>query len=127
MILLDIDDFKQVNDNFGHLVGDKVLVRFSLILKENLRKTDLAARWGGEEFIVLLVDTKQNEVTKIAEKIRLAIKEDKELQEILERPLTISLGVSELSSSDSQDGLIGKVDKALYAAKDAGKDQLVVV
>ena len=127
MILLDIDDFKKVNDTFGHLVGDKVLIRFSLILKENLRKTDLIARWGGEEFAVLFVDTKKEEATQIAEKLRIAVKEDRVLQEILEKPLTVSLGFGELASEDSQDGLIGKVDDALYEAKGLGKDKLVVV
>ena len=127
MILLDIDDFKKVNDTFGHLVGDKVLIRFSLILKENLRKTDIVARWGGEEFAVLFIDTKKDETIQIAEKLRVVIKEDKVLQEILERPLTISLGLGELASEDSQDGLIGKVDDALYEAKGLGKDKLVVV
>ena len=127
MILLDIDDFKKVNDTFGHLVGDKVLIRFSLILKENLRKTDIVDRWGGEEFAVLFIDTKKDETIQIAEKLRVVIKEDKVLQEILERPLTISLGLGELASEDSQDGLIGKVDDALYEAKGLGKDKLVVV
>jgi diguanylate cyclase (GGDEF)-like protein len=127
MILLDIDDFKKINDTFGHLVGDKVLVRFSLILKENLRKTDLVARWGGEEFAVLFVDTKKEEATQKAEKLRIAIKEDRILQEILEKPLTVSLGLGELHSEYSQDGFIGKVDDALYEAKDLGKDKLVVI
>lgn len=126
MILLDIDDFKKINDTFGHLVGDKVLIRFALVLKENLRKTDLVARWGGEEFAVLFVDTKKEEAIHIAEKLRVAIKEDKILHEILEKPMTVSLGLGELASEDSQDGLIGKVDNALYEAKGLGKDQLVI-
>jgi len=110
-----------------HLIGDKVLIRFSHILKENLRTTDLIARWGGEEFAVLFADTPKEEALKIVEKLRIAIKEDSVLQEILERPMTSSFGFSELRSEDSQDGLIGKVDNALYEAKSSGKDQLVVV
>ena len=127
MILLDIDDFKQINDTFGHLIGDKVLIRFSLILKENLRKTDLVARWGGEEFAVLFIGTKKEEAIQIAEKLRIAIKGDKILQDILEKPMTVSLGLGELCSEDSQNSLIGKVDDALYEAKNLGKDKLVVV
>jgi len=127
MILLDIDDFKQVNDKFGHLIGDKVLVRFSTILKDSLRKTDLVARWGGEEFSILFINTEKNEVVKIAEKIRLLVKEDEMLKNLLDRSLTISLGYSELLREDSQDGLIGKVDRALYKAKEDGKDRLVSI
>lgn len=127
MMMLDIDNFKAVNDTFGHLVGDKVLIRFSDILKENLRKTDLIARWGGEEFTVLFIDTPKEEAIKIVEKLRIAIKEDSVLQEILERPMTSSFGFSELRSEDSQDGLIGKVDDALYKAKSSGKDKLVAI
>jgi len=127
MILLDIDDFKQVNDKFGHLIGDKILVRFSTILKDSLRKTDLVARWGGEEFSILFINTEKNEVVKIAEKIRLLVKEDEMLKNLLDRSLTISLGYSELLREDSQDGLIGKVDRALYKAKEDGKDRLVSI
>lgn len=127
LVLIDIDNFKKINDTFGHLVGDKTLVRLSALLKKNLRKTDLVARWGGEEFSVLLVDTKKEEVEKIAQKLRLAVKEDKELLSLLEKPLTISLGCGELLSEDSQDGLIAKVDEALYKAKEQGKDQLVSI
>jgi len=127
MVMLDIDNFKIVNDTFGHLVGDKVLVRFSAILKESIRKTDLIARWGGEEFVMLFVDTKKEEILQIIEKLQRAFKEDKVLQDILDKPITASFGFSELRSEDSQDGLIGKVDKALYEAKNSGKDKLVVV
>jgi len=127
MVLIDIDDFKVVNDTFGHLVGDKVLIRFASILKENFREIDIVARWGGEEFVVLFVNTKKEDAINITEKLRITIKEDKTLHEILEKPMTSSFGLGELSCEDSQDGLIVKVDKALYEAKKSGKDKLVVV
>jgi diguanylate cyclase (GGDEF)-like protein len=127
LLLLDIDDFKLVNDTLGHVIGDKVLARIAQVLKENLRATDTVARWGGEEFSILLLDTPQDAALIISEKIRLAIKEDSQIQELVERKLTISIGLGELKATDSQDGLIQKVDNALYEAKGNGKDRIVVI
>jgi len=127
LLILDIDDFKKVNDTYGHLVGDKILVRIAKILKENLRNTDLVARWGGEEFTVLFIDTNKDDAIRLSEKLRVAIKENKEIKNTLDRGLTVSLGLSELTSGDSEDGLITKADNALYEAKNSGKDRLVVV
>jgi len=127
LILIDIDDFKQVNDVLGHLAGDKALFRVAQILKSQLRATDMVARWGGEEFAILFLNVPKVEAIKIAYAIHSAVKEDKELCELLHKPLTISLGLGELTNAESQDGLVYKVDKALYSAKNEGKDQLVVV
>lgn len=126
LLLIDIDDFKEVNDTFGHLVGDEVLIRVADILKEHLRISDLIARWGGEEFAILLVDVAPSATLEIGQKICTAIKEDQTLKELLQRELTVSIGVGELSNFESQDGLVHKVDTALYQAKKAGKDQVVV-
>lgn len=126
LILIDIDDFKQVNDTFGHLMGDKILVKVAHILKSKLRTTDMVARWGGEEFSILLLDVPKVDAIKIAQTIHSSIKEDKEICEILHQPLTISLGLGELTNAESQDGLVYKVDKALYNAKNEGKDKLVI-
>lgn len=127
LILIDIDNFKAVNDTLGHLTGDKVLVRIGEILSEYLRQTDEVARWGGEEFAILLIDVNKKDAESIAEKLRVSVKEDEQLIELLSKPLTISLGLGELSSGESQDGLIQKVDTALYEAKDSGKDKLIVI
>ena len=126
LLLIDIDNFKIINDTFGHLVGDQALVRVAQILKTELRSSDLIARWGGEEFALLLVDVTLDKATEIAQKICHAMKEDAELIELLDRSLSVSIGVGELNSLESQDGLVHKVDNALYAAKQAGKDQVVV-
>ena len=126
LILIDIDDFKWVNDTFGHLIGDKALIRVAHIIKDQLRATDMVSRWGGEEFSILLVDVSKEDAIKMAENIRQTIKDDSDLFELLSKPLTISLGLGELTSFDSQDGLVSKVDKALYKAKDAGKNQLII-
>lgn len=126
LLLIDIDDFKGVNDTFGHLVGDEALVRVAEILRADLRASDMIARWGGEEFSLLLVDVSQENAAKIAQSICLAIREDKVLNELLQKQLTVSIGLGELSSLESQDGLVYKVDNALYEAKKAGKDQVIV-
>lgn len=127
LILIDIDDFKQVNDTLGHLAGDKALIRIAQILKSKLRTTDMVARWGGEEFAILLLDVPKVDAVNIANVIHASIKGDQELCELLNKPITVSLGLGELTNSESQDGLVYKVDKALYRAKNEGKDQLVVV
>jgi len=126
LVLIDIDDFKKVNDDFGHLVGDRVLVRIAEILRVELRNSDMITRWGGEEFAVLLMEVALENATKISQKICDTIREDKVLNELLGRQLTVSIGVGELSSSESQDGLVHKVDNALYEAKRTGKNQVIV-
>lgn len=125
LLLIDIDDFKEVNDTFGHLIGDDSLIRVAEILRVELRASDMIARWGGEEFALLLVDVSSEKAMEIAQKICHAIKEDKVLNTLLQRPLTVSIGLGELNSFESQDGLVHKVDTALYEAKKAGKDQVV--
>jgi diguanylate cyclase (GGDEF)-like protein len=126
LILFDIDDFKKVNDTFGHLTGDAVLIRLADILKKYFRKTDLIVRWGGEEIAIILIDSNFNKTIKLIEKLQLQIKEDEKLIQLIQKPLTLSIGFGELQSKDSLDGLILKVDNALYEAKDSGKDRLVI-
>ena len=126
LFLIDIDDFKEVNDTFGHLIGDEALIRVADILRVELRASDMIARWCGEEFALLLVDVSPEKAMEIAQKLCQAIKEDKVLTQLLQKPLTVSIGLGELSSLESQDGLVYKVDNALYEAKKAGKDQVVV-
>ena len=126
LLLIDIDDFKAVNDTLGHLVGDEALIRIAEILKKKLRATDLIARWGGEEFAFLLVDVTSQNALEIAQNICQAIREDAMLCDIVQKQLTVSIGLGELSSLESQDGLVHKVDTALYEAKKAGKDQVIV-
>lgn len=127
LIIIDIDDFKLVNDTFGHFMGDKVLKRVAQLIRAELRVSDMVARWGGEEFSILLTDVPKEESIKIAEKIRLAIKEDNELFLMLGKKLTISLGLGEMGYLNCQDTLVQKVDKALYIAKNEGKDKAVFV
>lgn len=123
VIIIDIDHFKSVNDNYGHQVGDQVLVEISSAIKGTLRKSDYMARVGGEEFVVLLYDTSIDEATLVAEKIRTCVEHLKMAQKQYEVSCTISMG---LAADYERDGcienLIGKADQALYQAKAQGRN-----
>ncbi len=125
LIILDIDDFKQINDTYGHLVGDKVLVRFSEILQENLRNSDFIARWGGEEFAVMIINTLEDDSFELADKLRKSISQDQVLKDLAKREVTASFGIGTLEHNESIDALISKVDDALYKAKESGKNNVV--
>ena len=124
--ILDIDHFKNINDTYGHLTGDKILRELADYCKTNIRRTDFIARWGGEEFIILLPETNINGSETVAKKLNETIKKikEKDLPSI-----TISLGVT--TYRDTDDGNINKtlkrVDEALYIAKDTGRDKVVVL
>jgi diguanylate cyclase (GGDEF)-like protein/PAS domain S-box-containing protein len=121
LIMIDIDDFKQINDRFGHLAGDVVLVELAKLFKAMTRSTDLVGRWGGEEFLVILPDTDEWGAIELAEKIRSGVSENcfPEQQQI-----TISLGVSVFSGDATVDSIIHRADQALYQAKKNGKNQV---
>ncbi|MGA1931377.1 diguanylate cyclase [Arcobacter sp. YIC-464] len=120
IIILDIDHFKKVNDEHGHLKGDKVLIAISNILKDNLRNVDLVARWGGEEFIILVDKQKLEEAIFIAQKLRKVI--EKQLVEDLR--VTASLGVSQFNKDDTSETLFKRADEALYEAKQTGRNRV---
>ncbi len=124
MLMFDIDDFKIVNDTFGHDVGDVVLIEISKILRKSIRVTDFAARWGGEEFMVLLPETPIEDAMTIAENIRKNV-EDYQPDNV-NLPITISIGISSFDVGiDTKDSLIKNVDVALYEAKGSGKNKVV--
>lgn len=123
LIMVDIDHFKQINDEYGHQVGDIVLKEFSTLLQENIRQTDLLSRWGGEEFIILLPETSLDNAVSLAEKIRVAINEGA-FSKI--GKLTASFGVSKVDpDSDSNRESFYQVDQALYQAKHQGRNRVV--
>ena len=119
LILMDIDYFKDINDNYGHNVGDNVLVQVSHILLSTLRENDIVCRWGGEEFVILLPETTLSNAVKVANKLRTYISE---YQLNLIGKITASFGVSELQKGDKLEDLISKADKALYLAKNSGRN-----
>ncbi|MCU0824461.1 MAG: GGDEF domain-containing protein [Leptospira sp.] len=124
-ILFDLDYFKNVNDNFGHDAGDQVLQEFSKIVKQSLRKQDFPARWGGEEFIVVLPDTDLEGALVVAEKIRKSVLlVQLELDNVQIR-CSVSSGVAVLKDKDSSpETIIKKADECLYEAKKRGRNQV---
>ena len=132
-IMTDIDFFKNVNDTYGHAVGDQVLKDIAKVIRGQLREYDIAGRYGGEEFSILLPFTKIDEAQKVAERLRAAI-EDKVVDiskvnpdsEIKTIQVTISLGIYEMKKDDSDEDLLKKADKALYQAKNTGRNKVVV-
>lgn len=125
IIIGDIDNFKRINDTFGHIVGDKVLVKTSEIIKDNAGKNAMVGRLGGEEFIIVIKDTGINEATKIAEQIRQKINEDKIDIEDKSIRYTITFGVAELDFNQDIENNIKKADERLYMGKNNGKNCVI--
>lgn len=119
LILCDIDHFKQINDNYGHGVGDDVLKEFVGKVKSAIRQTDIFARWGGEEFAILVPDASADIAMSIAEKIRALIESN---VFTVDRTITASFGVAILLEKEDKDSLIKRADHALYSAKDDGRN-----
>ena len=124
LLFFDIDDFKNVNDTFGHNAGDKVLKRVAQIINLHVRKTDLFARWGGEEFIISLINLSLCDAKHIAEKLRNSIEDDSILQEIVGYQITASFGLTNIRENDDVESIIKRVDKCMYQAKKDGKNQI---
>jgi diguanylate cyclase (GGDEF)-like protein len=122
-IVLDIDHFKQINDSRGHSVGDQALQHIAAILQASIRKSDICARTGGEEFAVLLPDTDLEAATTVAEKIREAIARQPFPTETGPLLMTASLGVS--ASETDLECLLGQADQAMYQAKEAGRNRVI--
>ncbi len=118
IIVADIDNFKRINDIFGHLTGDSVLIDVANILKNSCRKTDIVGRWGGEEFIIICTQTDKAKAKQLCEKLIRVISEH---EYTINERITMSFGVTEFLNGDSVDSLIMRADKALYSAKDKGK------
>jgi diguanylate cyclase (GGDEF)-like protein len=123
IIMLDIDFFKEVNDTYGHLVGDKVLVEFALLLKEHIRFEDVVGRWGGEEFLIILPHTDVNEAKKLAKKLLKLINEF-HFSSIGHR--SASMGIATLHENETIEQWVEAADKALYKAKHSGRNTIVV-
>jgi diguanylate cyclase (GGDEF)-like protein len=121
LIVLDIDDFKKVNDNYGHQIGDQILIKVCSVISQNIRETDIAARWGGEEFAIYLPLMTQENAFKVTDRIRKIICEETDPM------VTISCGIASWHCEDEQIGvdyLFHKADIALYQAKKAGKNKI---
>jgi len=122
IMILDIDKFKSVNDIYGHQVGDKVLIEFAKILKQNIRSSDTLGRWGGEEFMIISPAIEKDDAIKLAEKLRVKI--DKYDFDTVGNK-TASFGLATFTLGDTDDSLVERADKALYQAKNNGRNQVV--
>ena len=121
----DLDSFKLVNDTFGHDAGDRVLVAFAEVMNLCTRATDLVARFGGEEFVVLTPETDLRHAIKTADRIRTAL--EQRLIEPVLRAVTVSFGVAELAPGEDGDALTARADQALLLAKQRGRNQVVSI
>lgn len=128
-IMIDIDDFKKINDKLGHHIGDLVLTRLSKVCSENLSKKDILGRFGGEEFVVLLPDTTFEEAQVIAENLRYAIENNPVvIRQSDSIPITSSLGVASITPVEQDlDSLFVAADKAMYQAKALGKNRVMAI
>jgi diguanylate cyclase (GGDEF)-like protein len=123
VVLADLDGFKHVNDVYGHAVGDEVLRAFADVLRETLRESDVAGRWGGEEFLVLLPGADEDGAAHLAERVRAALSA-REIPGAGELRVTASFGVAEYTPPAGAEQLVAAADEALYRAKRAGKDRV---
>jgi diguanylate cyclase (GGDEF)-like protein len=124
LLMIDLDYFKKINDEYGHMVGDKILAQFSSVLSNELRASDVAARWGGEEFIVLLANSNEDHTIALASRLIKAVEEQTFESNIY---LTISIGVSLYQENDSLELWIERADTALYQAKHEGRNRIKVI
>jgi diguanylate cyclase (GGDEF)-like protein len=125
VILMDIDLFKSINDNYGHDAGDFILRHFSKLILETCRKIDTAARWGGEEFLVLLPDTSLVQALAMAERLRKKANENKFVFKNREINMTTSCGVSSISQTRDLSALLKQADVNLYQAKIKGRNMVI--
>jgi diguanylate cyclase (GGDEF)-like protein len=124
LVIIDIDYFKKINDKYGHGGGDIILKNVAHVLRDNVRATDCVARWGGEEFLIIMPDTELSAALDIAEQLRVQV-EEKHFEEMPDLRATISLGVGAIDGAEPFHMLFRRVDVALYQAKAQGRNRIV--
>ena len=122
VLMIDVDRFKRINDEHGHAEGDRVLAWIAGVLRNRVRQTDVAGRWGGEEFMVLLPGTPTAQAHRLAEELRRAVAEGRDGAH---DPVTISVGYAGYAAGEKGERFLQRADRALYAAKDAGRNAVV--
>lgn len=126
VLLGDIDHFKRINDQHGHAVGDGVLRAIARVLRDGVREVDHVARWGGEEFLVLLPGTELEEAQQVADRLRAAVQALADVEGRRELGLSITLGLAELRPGESIEQALMRADRALYEGKQAGRNRVVL-
>jgi diguanylate cyclase (GGDEF)-like protein len=121
--IFDIDFFKKVNDNHGHIIGDETLITFASTLNKLVRRMDTFARWGGEEFVLCLPDTNIDKAIQISNDLRIAI-QDTHFKVV--NNITCSIGITQLQENDTIDKILIRADEALYDAKEGGRNKVCV-
>jgi len=124
VILCDIDHFKKINDNYGHSVGDKVLVELAQLFLKQMREQDCISRWGGEEFLFILPQTSAQNAYILAEKIQRKLEKNPIAHDDHQITVTVSMGIEQFDGSKSIDEVINSADKYLYQAKHAGRNKI---
>ncbi len=122
IIFLDFDNFKNINDEYGHVEADNILKKSVSRIESVIRETDIFGRWGGDEFVILLPKSSKNEAINLANRIRLSLNEEKKDFKI---SVTCSYGVTSVNQEDNLNNLLDRVDSLMYDAKDGGKDKIV--
>ena len=122
IMLLDIDFFKEINDSYGHLKGDKILVDVTKLLTANVRETDAVGRWGGDEFLIVVPDSDIGATKVLAEKLRKSIAENPSLSEAF---VSVSIGVANIIPGETINEIVSRADRALYSAKAGGRNLVV--
>ncbi len=122
LIIVDIDFFKKVNDTYGHVKADELLAQLAKVIKNLVRKSDVVARFGGEEFVILLPETNLEKARRLASRIKKATHEDKILKK---HKVTVSGGITQFKEKDTKSKFMQKADKALYKAKESGRDKFI--
>ena len=120
LIMADLDNFKKINDRYGHSIGDKVITIFTQVMKKNIRNIDLISRYGGEEFIIMLPETSQDGAVELAERIRIAMEAEK--IDSVSEVVTASFGITIAKPRDTFESILRRVDLAMYESKDKGKN-----
>lgn len=123
VIMADLDDFKTINDHYGHLTGDQALVDLAALISACVRQTEIVGRWGGEEFLVICTETSAVQASELAERIRAAV-ENHAFGGERQIRVTASFGIASYCHGDTREGLISRADAALYLSKKGGKNRV---
>ena len=127
LLILDIDHFKAVNDTYGHIVGDKVMRTVAETLTSGLRSVDMIARFGGEEFVVVMPETTEDSAKTVAERLRRRVSETRVFYEDVEEPVSVNISIGltlRMPKDKTAEDLMHRADKALYDAKNTGRNRV---